>query len=148
MSISYIRVESTYVCFIVEKGHMVHFVEIAEDLELAGLLWKPEIGDEVCDKKTHASVSILVDPQGMTPRELRTIYLWLPTLEQMILQVEARQSILFHAGLELSDSAMCYKTVLQSPRGKIESSGETLRTAIGIALRNLILAEQEPRLIN
>ena len=27
-----------------------HFLNVAEDLEIAGLIWKPEIGDEVTDR--------------------------------------------------------------------------------------------------
>ena len=127
---------------------MVHFIEVAEDLELAGLLWRPEIGDEVCDKKNFALISVLVDPEGMSPSELRSTYLWLPTVEQMVMQFEARQTILFHAGLELSSADMCYKTVLQSPKGAIESKGDTLRTAVGMALRSLLIADNAPSLVN
>lgn len=116
------------------------FQHIAHDLELAGLIWQPEIGDEVSDRKRREDVSILVDPQGMTPAELRSVYLWLPTVEQMIFQFEARQSILFHAGLELSDSAMVYKTVIQSRVGPIESHAESLRHSLGLALRELLRA--------
>ena len=68
---------------------MVHFLEVAEDLELAGLLWKPEIGDEVSDKRERGSISVLVDPKGLSPGELRSTYLWLPTVEQMVFQFEA-----------------------------------------------------------
>ena len=119
-------------------------IEIAEHLELAGLIWRPEIGDEVAKRAERLSVSILVDPQGMTPIELRSTYLWLPTLEQMVWQVESRQAILFHAGLELTDSSICYKTVLQSTLGHIESCGESLRVAMGLALRRLLLADNDP----
>lgn len=119
-----------------------HFLEVAEDLELAGLHWMPEIGDEVSDRKHPDTISILVDPQGMTPVELRSSYLWLPTVEQMVTQLEVRQAILFHAGLEMSEAAICYKTVLQSQVGPIESKAATLRLAIGMALRNLLLVNQ------
>lgn len=118
----------------------VPFFRIAQDLELAGLVWQPEIGDEISERKHDASVSILVDPQGMTPRELREVYLWLPTVEQIIHQFEARQTILFHAGLEISDTALIYKTVLQSRIGAIESRAESLRHALGLALRELLLS--------
>jgi hypothetical protein len=74
---------------------LLQFLQIAEDLELAGLHWMPEIGDEVSDRKHPDNISILVDPQGMTPIELRSSYLWLPTVEQMVTQVEVRQAILF-----------------------------------------------------
>lgn len=119
------------------------FFHIAEDLEIAGLVWHPEIGDEVFARKNGGSVSVLVDPQGMSLPELRDVFLWLPTVEQMILQFEARQAILFHAGLELSSAQMCYKTVLQTPHGAIESRAISLRSSVGIALRNLLLSGRE-----
>lgn len=119
---------------------LLQFLQIAEDLELAGLHWMPEIGDEVSDRKHPDNISILVDPQGMTPIELRSSYLWLPTVEQMVTQVEVRQAILFHAGLEVNEAAFCYKTVLQSRGGPIESKASTLRLAMGMALRNLLLS--------
>lgn len=118
------------------------FFQIAEDLEIAGLIWHPEIGDEVLAKKA-GSVSVLVDPQGMSLNELRDVFLWLPTVEQMILQFEARQAILLHAGLELTSAHMCYKTVLQTPHGAIESRAISLRNSVGIALRNLLLSGHE-----
>ena len=117
------------------------FIQIASHLELAGLVWCPEIGDEVSIRFDPAKVSILVDPQGMTPKELRTTYLWLPTVEQMVQQVESRQAILFHAGLELTNSTFCYKTVLKAQIGPIESTGSSLREAVGLALRDLLLAD-------
>jgi len=118
----------------------VPFLRIAQDLELAGLIWQPEIGDEISERKHDASISILVDPQGMTPRELREVYLWLPTVEQIVHQFEARQTVLFHAGLEISDSSIMYKTVLQSRLGAIESKAESLRHSLGLALRDLLLS--------
>lgn len=119
---------------------LINFVEVAGDLELAGLLWVPEIGDEVSARQKPEVVSVLVDPQGLSPEELRTTYLWLPTVEQMVLQLEARQTILFHAGLELSSTAIFYKTVIKSPVGPIETTGGSLRLALGNALRNLLLS--------
>lgn len=117
----------------------IPFFEVAGHLEMAGLIWQPEIGDEVSKREKPDLVSILVDPMGMTPSELRSSYLWLPTLEQMIVQLESRQAILFHAGLELTSETFCYKTVIQSCRGPIESSGDSLRLAMGLALRKLLL---------
>ncbi len=122
------------------------FVPVAEDLELAGLVWRPEIGDEVSDRNRPEAVSILVDPQGMTPIELRSTFLWLPTIEQMIQQFEARQAILFHAGLEVSAQNLYYKTVVQSQVGNIESRAESLRVSVGMALRNLLLANHTEQL--
>jgi hypothetical protein len=117
------------------------FVEVAGDLEIAGLLWAPEIGDEVTSRENTTRVSVLVDPQGMRPDELRLHYLWLPTVEQMVFQFEARQAILFHAGLELSPQNLCYKTVVQAPHGQIECRGTNLRISMGLALRSLLLGD-------
>ncbi len=115
------------------------FPEVALNLELAGLIWQPEIGDEVLSRQDEQRVSILVDPHGMSPRQLREVYLWLPTVEQMVYQFEARQVILEHAGLELSEKQLCYRTVIQSQIGPIEARAETLRTSVGLALRDLLL---------
>jgi len=115
------------------------FVQVASELDEAGLEWQPEIGDEVVDKGEPRRISILVDPNGMTPVELRHTYLWLPTVEQMVLQIEVRQAILFHAGLELAADRMRYKSVIQSQFGAIEAVAASLRTAVGITLRDLLL---------
>ncbi len=117
------------------------FLQIASHLELAGLVWRPEIGDEVSIRQEPTRISILVDPEGMTPKELRSTYLWLPTVEQMVEQVESRQAILFHAGLELTNTTFCYKTVLKAQIGPIESTGSSLRVAMGLALRDLLLTD-------
>ncbi len=119
-----------------------YFLQLAEDLELAGLIWQPEIGDEIAERLKKEQVSILVDPQGMSPDELRFTYIWLPTVEQMVWQFEARQTILCHTGLELSDTNFCYKTVLQSPTQQFETSGSSLRLSMGFALRNLLLSSK------
>jgi len=122
------------------------FLNLAEDLEIAGLIWQPEIGDEVSDRDHRNSISVLVDPQGLTPIELRDVYLWLPTVEQMVMQFEARQAVLFHAGLEFTSTVVCYKTVLQSPIGAIEGLGQSLRISVGSALRDLLVASNEHKL--
>jgi len=119
---------------IVEK-----FVSIAHALEVAGLIWQPEIGDEVAYREQRELISILVDPQGMSPTELRSLFMWLPTVEQLLMQVEARQAILFHAGLEFAGNKVCYKTVIQAPDGPIEVLGESLRLSLGLAVRDLLL---------
>lgn len=115
------------------------FLELAEDLELAGLIWQPEIGDEIARRKEKAAVQILVDPQGMTPNELRSTYLWLPTVEQMVIQFEARQTVLQHTGFELDEKQFFYRTVIVAPSGQIESKADSLRLSLGLALRNLLL---------
>jgi hypothetical protein len=122
-----------------------NFIELAGDLEVAGLTWHPEIGDEILlravDDPQAPRVSVLVDPQGLRPDQLRRQYLWLPTIEQMVLQMEARQAILQHAGLELSERAFQYKTVVHSPVGAIESVGANLRLSMGLALRGILRGE-------
>jgi len=115
------------------------FLHLAYDLEIAGLTWHPEIGDEVADREGKQPVAILVDPQGLTPLELRSLYVWLPTVEQLIQQFEARQAILFHAGLELTETEASYKTVIQARFGHIESRAESLRSSLGLALRDLLV---------
>ncbi len=125
---------------------IAHFVNIAYDLEDVGLLWQPEIGDEISTKAGETQISVLVDTGGLTPRELREAYLWLPTVEQMVLQLEARQAILFHAGLEVSETNFCYKTVIQRQKNKFEAEGESLRNSIGLALRDMLLISQENHL--
>jgi hypothetical protein len=114
---------------------------IAQDLEVAGLFWHPEVGDEVTDRQLRNPVSILVDPQGLTPDELRSTFLWLPTVEQMIYQCEARQAVLFHAGWEMSTKTCGYKTVIQAPVGHIESCAESFRLSLGLALRDLLMSD-------
>ncbi len=129
------------------------FLTIAEELEIAGLVWKPEIGDEICfrqkltEKKEPEGISVLVDPQGLTPSELRATYLWLPSVEQMVWQFEARCAILEHTGLELTSDMMCYKTVVKSSFGEIESKALSLRSSVGIALRNLLISAA-PQVVN
>jgi hypothetical protein len=120
-----------------------HFLSVAEDLELAGLLWRPEIGDEVTDKRQKDLISIFVDSQGLSLDVLRSSFLWLPTVEQLVQQFEARQAILFHAGFELNEKSMCYKTVIQASIGHIEKKADSLRLSMGLALRDLLLADSK-----
>ena len=124
---------------------MIPFVSIASDLDCAGLMWQPEVGDEITRRDEPGDVSILFDSQGLTPRQLRQVYLWLPSLDQLVEQLEARQAILAHAGLQVTESGMFYKTVVEIASvgtiGKetIEGSAESLRSAMGIALRRILL---------
>ena len=123
------------------------FIYLAHDLEEAGLLWNPEVGDEVADRERKHPIAILVDPQGMSPDELRATFVWLPTVEQMLNQFEARQAVLFHAGFECNDRQFCYKTIIQANSGHIESKGESFRVSLAIALRGLLMADS-PTIIN
>ena len=111
------------------------FIPLSLDLDHSGLIWHPEIGDEIIPRDTLQSVAILVDPQGMTPKELRLFYLWLPNVEQLVHQIEARQAIIYHAGVTNSFS---YEAVLKTGDGVIEAKGSTLRVAFGAALKNLL----------
>lgn len=115
------------------------FLTVANSLDGAGLLWQPEIGDEVSERQNIGSISILVDPQGMSPTQLRSTYLWLPTIEQLVTQIEARQAILFHTGLELTSQALAYKSVVQWGSDQFECVGDNLRTSLGLALREILV---------
>ena len=119
------------------------FLKVASELETAGLLWKPEIGDEIAPRQAQNTVSILVDPEGMTPRQLRETYLWLPNVEQIVEQIEVRQAILYHTGLELTSGSLLYKTVIRAQLGLIESVAENFRVSLGLALKNLIVGKEE-----
>jgi len=107
------------------------FLEVACDLDKIGLIWNPEIGDEISKRESPDQISVLVDTGGLTPPALRDSYIWLPTVEQMILQIEVRQAILFHAGLEMSEFSYCYKTVIKSKKGAIEGAAYSCRESIG-----------------
>jgi hypothetical protein len=112
------------------EGVGAKFLSLAWDLEQAGLLWQPAVGDEISNREQPEVVSILVDPNGMTPTVLRDSYLWLPTIEQLLLQLEFRQAVLFHAGLELTESMMIYKAVVKSPGGQVEALKATTSVVI------------------
>ncbi len=119
----------------------VEVIDVALDLDKAGLVWHPEIGDEIAMRESLERVSILVDPQGMTPRDLRNLFLWLPTVEQLVQQFEARQAMLFHAGL---NQGLSYEVVVKTPsQGLIETAASSLRIACGRAL-NQLLTMPEP----
>lgn len=110
-------------------------IVVAVTLDRSGLIWHPEIGDEVALRPEMNRVSILVDPQGMTPTELRSSFMWLPTTEQLVEQLEARQAIIYHAGLNGSFS---YETVIRSAYGVIEATANSLRVAFGKSLASLL----------
>ena len=114
----------------------VEFITVSYELEGSGLVWHPEIGDEICNRAAdQLRVSILFDPQGLTPGQLRESFLWLPTVEQLVVQIEARQAMLYHAGISES---LSYETVIKTNDGYIEAAAPSLRTAIGKALNNLL----------
>ncbi len=123
------------------NDNTIQFFSVAADLELAGLIWWPEIGDEITPREQPDQVSILFDSQGMTPAQLRNVYVWLPSIEQLVTQFEVRQAILEHVGLELSDSGIYYRSVVEHQSRRIEAQGETLRGALGTALRSMLLSD-------
>ena len=111
------------------------FIKVSYELDRSGLLWRPEIGDEVAERESLDHVSIFVDPQGLTPSELRQFFVWLPTVEQLVAQFEARQAMIYHAGIS---ETLEYETVIRAPAGVIEAKAPSLRLAFGRALYNLL----------
>lgn len=116
-------------------GFDPRFIDVSTELDEAGLVWHPEIGDEVVDRDDRERVSILVDPHGLSPCQLRDTYLWLPTVEQLIEQFEARQAIVYHAGL---NESFHYEAVIRTSVGMIETAASNLRLAFGKALNQLL----------
>ena len=111
------------------------YISLSLTLDRSGLVWYPEIGDEVSDRGNLERISILVDPQGLTPTELRQSFVWLPTVEQLVEQFEARQALIYHVGI---NQTLSYEAVIRTGRGVIETSGQTLRLAFGLALQELL----------
>ena len=107
------------------------FIEVAVDLSKSGLIWQPEIGDEIAIRPDLRKISILVDPQGLSPTQLRCEYLWLPTVEQLVDQIEARQALIFHVGV---NDRMFYEAVIRRGGGVVEACEVNLRLAFGKAL--------------
>ena len=118
-------------------------INLATRLEAAGLQWDPEIGDEVIDRSDLDKVGILVDPQGLSSDELRGNYLWLPSIEQLILEVEHRDAIIFHAG---STGQNHYEVVLKTAGGLVRASGIEFRIALGNAFVSLLCEEHRVEL--
>ena len=114
---------------------VVNLISLASRLESAGLSWEPEIGDEVIDKLDRKKVGILVDPQGLSLDDLRQSFLWVPNIEQLILEIENRNAIIFHAG---SSASHDYDVVLKTVSGLIKGEGSDFRLALGDALENLL----------
>lgn len=119
-----------------EKITFTEFIPISLELDRSGLVWHPEIGDEVTQRADLARVSILVDPRGMTPGELRSTFVWLPTVEQIVQQLEARQAMIYHAGI---NPTLAYETVVRTSYGVIETTAKSLRAAFAKALRDLLV---------
>ncbi len=111
------------------------YINVSLDLDRSGLVWYPEIGDEVSDRGNLERISILVDPQGLTPTELRQSFIWLPTVEQLVEQFEARQAFIYHVGIT---QTLSYEAVIRTGRGVIETAAPTMRLAFGRALQELL----------
>lgn len=114
----------------------LHFIELSVELEQSGLIWHPEIGDEVIARDKPSRVSILVDPAGMSLKELRINYIWLPTVEQLVNQFEAREALIHHVGINQN---FIYEAVIKTSYGAIiETNAPTIRLVFGAALKDLI----------
>ena len=114
-----------------------NYISVSQQLDEKGLLWQPEIGDEVVDRNNLKTVSILVDPCGLTPTELRGSYVWLPSMEQLVHQFEARQALIYHAGIT---EMFSYQVVVRTPANSvIETAANNLRVAMGSALYELLI---------
>jgi hypothetical protein len=120
------------------------FTEVAFDLEQVGLVWQPSLGDEVSFRDQPEKFTVIVDPSAMPDYELREMYLWLPKTEQLVNQLEARQAVLCHAGLELTETKICYRAVVQIKSISFEAEGPSLRSALGLSLRELLLFSRTP----
>ncbi len=116
------------------------FIPVSVQLDRSGLLWEPEIGDEVTERGSFERVAILVDPQGLSPSELRDSFVWLPTVEQLVDQIESRQGLIYHLGI--SESAG-YEAVVKSPAAIVEVCCPNLRIALGQALYHLLQCQQK-----
>ena len=119
------------------------FIIVSFSLDRAGLVWYPEIGDEVTDRESSEKVSILVDPQGLTTSELRENFVWLPTVEQIVTQIEARQGLIYHAGI---NQVLEYETILRTTGRVIETKAETLRLSFAKALKELLTHNSSDKL--
>ena len=115
------------------------FIQISNALDRAGLIWHPELGDEIAKREDLTTISILVDPMSLTPGELRQRFLWLPTVEQMVRQFEARQALIQHLGVNQS---LNYEAVIQTKTGIIETTAKSVRTLLGTALEDLLVRGQ------
>ena len=117
-----------------ENGQVI---AVSLQLDRAGLVWRPEIGDEISERENLDNISILVDPNGLTPVELRQSYLWLPTVEQLVQQIEAIEAVIRHAGIT---NQFGYEAIVSYGVQEVQATAATLRIALGRALEEVILA--------
>ena len=111
------------------------FIEVADQLSKTGLVWRPEIGDEIALRPDLRKVSILFDSTGLTPPELRLEFLWLPSVEQLVEQIEARQGFIYHVGI---NEKMFYEAQIKTIEGVVSIYETNLRLVMGKALYCLI----------
>ena len=83
-----------------------------------------------------------VDSLGLTPHELRTLYVWLPTVEQMLQQIEKRSGLLFHAGRGRTSD--CYEAIVFAENEMLKAQGSSLRQALAEVLCTLISGDLSP----
>ena len=118
------------------KEGPTEIIEMSLSLDRSGLVWNPEIGDEVTDRENLDRVSILVDPQGLTPDELRINFLWLPTVEQLVDELENRDALIYHVGFGRDRK---YEVVVkQKAGGLVETKAESIRLAFAKALDGVL----------
>lgn len=120
------------------------FRAVAQDLEQVGLVWRPSLGDEVSFREHPDRITVIVDPSAFPEYEFRERYLWLPKTEQLMAQLEARQAVLFHAGLELNENRFCYRAVVQVKSMSIEAEAPSLRLVLGMSLRDILVFSKTP----
>ena len=118
------------------KEGATEIIELSLSLDQSGLIWHPEIGDEVTERESLDRVSILVDPQGLTPEELRDNFIWLPNVEQLVGEIESREGLIYHVGV---GSDLQYEVVVKSKLGGlVEAKADSIRLAFAKALENLL----------
>jgi len=71
----------------------------------------------------------------MSPKELRDSFVWLPTVEQLVNQIEARQGLIFHAGVT---ERLEYEAIIKIQSGLVEAKAASLRVAFGKVLNSII----------
>jgi len=111
------------------------YIDISFELDRRGLIWEPEVGDEISLRGSDRTVSILVDPNGMSPQELRQSFIWLPNVEQLVGQIEDRHGLIFHAGIT---EGLEYEAIVKCNAGLVEAKADSLRVVFGKVLNSII----------
>lgn len=108
-------------------------ISLSLALEKAGLVWHPQIGDEVSER-SQFRIMILTDNNSLTPSQLRKLFVWLPRMEQIIEQIEARNGIITFFGWNSSPASFGYLARMEISGEMIETSHVDPRLAIGALL--------------